>query len=51
MPIIMSVRSNGYRCAPLILRSGCAALLSANLARIKIQLLASRHALLGSERP
>jgi len=37
------------RCAPPILRAGCATLLAANRARIKIQLLATCHALLGSE--
>jgi hypothetical protein len=38
-----------HRGAPPIPRTGCAALLAANRARAKIQLLASRHALLGSE--
>jgi hypothetical protein len=40
---------DGYRCTPPILRTGCAALIDANRAPIKIQLLASCHALLGSE--
>jgi hypothetical protein len=40
---------NTYRCAPPILRAGRAMLLAAHSARTKIQLLASCHALLGSE--
>ena len=48
-PITHSAMIDGFRCALPILRTGCATLFAANRTRIKIQLLSSCHALLGSE--
>jgi hypothetical protein len=46
---IDKLQHDTYRCAPPIMRAGCTMLFAANRARTKIQLLASCHALLGSE--
>jgi catechol 2,3-dioxygenase-like lactoylglutathione lyase family enzyme len=48
-PSCLRAMIDGFRCVLPILRTGCAMLLDANRARIKIQLLSSCYALLGSE--